>query len=397
MNLHEGKLFWPTTHDGQKFNSLDKDIECDITIVGGGMSGMLCAYFLSSEGYKVTLIEKNEIAEGSSSANTGLLQYSSDIMLHKLAEQIGEHDAFLFYDMCLKAMDSLLNLPESLRKESDLIARNSLYLASDKEGCIDLKNEYEMLKNYNFPVELIDSEKLMKDYNVKADLALITKRDAEINPYKFIYALAKQSEQYDLEIYENTQALEINYGESKHRVKTENGNIETKVIILATGYEGDKYNVIKKGELNRTFAIATEPLDSFPWNDQSMIWETATPYLYARMTADNRIIAGGLDQETDELVKDQNFILNKGKKILEQLSEYVPGLDTKVEFVWEAVFGESSDELPFIGEDPEQERLYYCLGFGGNGTVYSMAGAKIITDLLQNRKNPYSEIVKLDR
>ena len=103
-----------------------------------------------------------------------------------------------------------------------------------------------------------------------------------------------------------------------------------------------------------------------------MIWETATPYLYARMTADNRIIAGGLDQETDELVKDQNFILNKGKKILEQLSEYVPGLDTKVEFVWEAVFGESSDELPFIGEDPEQERLYYCLGFGGNGTVYSV-------------------------
>ena len=397
MNLHEGKLFWPTTHKGQKFNRLDKDIKCDITIVGGGMSGMLCAYFLSSEGYKVILIEKNEIAEGSSSANTGLLQYSSDIMLHKLAEQIGEHDAFLFYDMCLKAMESLLNLPKTLRTDSDLIARNSLYLASNKEGAVDLKKEYEMLKDYNFPVELIDSEKLMKEYNVKADLALITKKDAEINPYKFIYALAKQSEQYGLEIYENTQALEITYGDNVHEVKTENGKIKTKVIILATGYEGDKYNVIKKGELNRTFAIATEPLDSFPWKDQSMIWETATPYLYARMTADNRIIAGGLDQETDDLVKDENFILNKGKKILEQLREYVPGLDTNVEFVWEAVFGESSDELPFIGEDPKQERLYYCLGFGGNGTVYSMAGAKIITDLLKNRKNPYSEIVKLDR
>ena len=366
MNLHEGKLFWPTTHKGQKFNRLDKDVECDITIVGGGMSGMLCAYFLSSEGYKVILIEKNEIAEGSSSANTGLLQYSSDIMLHKLAEQIGEHDAFLFYDMCLKAMESLLNLPKTLRTDSDLIARNSLYLASNKEGAVDLKKEYEMLKDYNFPVELIDSEKLMKEYNVKADLALITKKDAEINPYKFIYALAKQSEQYGLEIYENTQALEITYGDNVHEVKTENGKIKTKVIILATGYEGDKYNNIKKGELNRTFAIATEPLDSFPWKDQSMIWETATPYLYARMTADNRIIAGGLDQETDDLVK-------------------------------EAVFGESSDELPFIGEDPKQERLYYCLGFGGNGTVYSMAGAKIITDLLKNRKNPYSEIVKLDR
>lgn len=397
MNLHEGNLFWPTTHQGQKFINLGKDRECDITIVGGGMSGMLCAYFLSSEGYKVILIEKNEIAEGSSSANTGLLQYSSDIMLHKLAEKIGEHDAFLFYDMCLKAMDSLLNLPKSLRTESDLIARNSLYLASDKDRSIDLKNEYEMLKNYNFPVELIDSEQLMREYNVKADSALITKRDAEINPYKFIYALARHSEKYNLEIYENTPSLEINYGEEMHEIITENGKIKTKAIILATGYEGDKYNVIKKGTLNRTFAIATKPLNSLPWNDQSMIWETATPYLYARMTADNRIIAGGLDHSTEDLVRDENFILNKGKKILEQLCEYVPGLDTQVAFAWEAVFGESSDELPFIGEDPKQNRLYYCLGFGGNGTVYSMAGAKIITDLLLKRDNPYSQIVKIDR
>lgn len=397
MDLHDGTLFWPTTYKAKDFESLTEDSECDVLIIGGGMSGMLCAYKLSNEGYKVILVEKNGIAEGSSSANTGLLQYSSDIMMYKLAQEIGEEKAFLFYDMCLKAMRDFDNLPKALKDASDLIMRDSLYLASTEDDVKDLKNECEMLKKYNFPVEFLSEQELLIRHNIKAPAALKTMKDAEINPYKFIYSLARFSQAENLSIFENTEAIKMNYKKEMHEVNTKNAIIKSKYVILATGYEGDRYKEIKKGDLNRTYAIATKQLDSLPWNDHSMIWETATPYLYARMTIDNRIVAGGLDQHSQTINHDKNYINRKGKEILEQLKEFIPNLETEVEYVWEAIFGESTDEMPFIGEDPHQERLFYCLGFGGNGTVYSMAGANIISDLLKNKNNPYSEIVKVNR
>lgn len=397
MDLLGGKLYWPTTHQGQTYKSLNIDTECDITLVGGGMSGMLCAYYLSLEGYKVILVEKDSIAHGSSSANTGLLQYSSDIMLHKLAKQIGEEKAYLFYEMCLQAMTDFRDLPETILKASDFFTRNSLYLASDENAVLDLELEYQILKKYNFPVLFLDERDLKKDYDINAPAALLTKRDADVNPFKLIYALAKNADKDNLTIYENTKANKINYNKDFVEVVTENATIKSKYIILTTGYEGNKYEAITKGDLNRTYAIATNQLDNLPWNDKSMIWETASPYLYARLTKDNRIIAGGLDENTDSVSYDYDFILKKGKEIIKKLKKFAPDLDVDIEYAWNAVFGESKDEMPFIGQDQDEGRLFYCLGFGGNGTVYSMAGAKIIIDILGHKDNPYIDVVKIKR
>ena len=93
------------------------------------MSGNLAAYILAKRGHKVSLIEKNRLAMGSSSANTGLLQYSSDIIVQKLAKDIGEENAILFYKMCLEAMNSLTDLNKNLNLETDYILKDSIYYA----------------------------------------------------------------------------------------------------------------------------------------------------------------------------------------------------------------------------------------------------------------------------
>lgn len=396
MKLYDGKLFWPTTTNTKEFKSLDTDVYCDITIIGGGMSGILCGYYLSIAGYKVVLIEKDKLGTGSSSANTGLLQFSSDILLSELSKEIGEKDAYLFYEMCYKAMEDFKNLPEDILKASDFYSRDSIYYASKHNDVNKILAEYVALKKHNFPVEYLNSKQLSKRYNIEKYAALLTGGDGEINPYKFIHAIA-ETKNSNLAVYENTKANNINCSQKEIVVSCDKAKITSNYIILATGYKGNDYPQIKKGKLNRTFAIATNKLDKLPWNDKSLIWETARPYLYARMTDDNRIIAGGLDQEISTIVDDEYYIFLKGQEILGQLKKAIPSLDANVEYAWNAIFGESLDNLPFIGVDPKDKRCFYCLGFGGNGTVYSMAGAKIIKDLIENKSNPYAHLVKLDR
>ena len=108
MKLYEGNTYWDqTVQEPIHFGRLAGPVKTDVLIVGGGMSGSLCAYVLSSHGMVVTVVEKNEIGKGSSVANTGLLQYRSDKMLCEFADAIGEEKARLFYQMCLEVMNEL--------------------------------------------------------------------------------------------------------------------------------------------------------------------------------------------------------------------------------------------------------------------------------------------------
>lgn len=85
MKLHTGNLYWPANTEPISLK-IDNNIreKSDVLVVGSGMSGALASYELSKNGYKVTLIEQNRIASGSTSANTGLIQYMSDQGVKKI-------------------------------------------------------------------------------------------------------------------------------------------------------------------------------------------------------------------------------------------------------------------------------------------------------------------------
>ena len=92
--LISGTTYWNKGKDDFHLPPLTNDLETDVLIIGAGMSGTLCAYVLSQvEGLRITMVDTLQVAEGSSSANTGLLQVSSDTMLHEFMETIGEDKA----------------------------------------------------------------------------------------------------------------------------------------------------------------------------------------------------------------------------------------------------------------------------------------------------------------
>ena len=209
MKLYEGNMYWPTTKKSIKYDSLNENIDTDIAIIGAGMSGILCGYELAKRGHEVVLVEAEEIAKGSSSANTGLLQYSSDKMLYEFIDELGKENAVLFYRMCHEAMKDLKALSEKLPERGDFVTRKSLYLASKIEDITKLKKEYKALLENDFPVEYIDRKALETDYGIKGTEALLTKEDAEVNPYKFILEISEEAVRLGLDIFENSKVLDI--------------------------------------------------------------------------------------------------------------------------------------------------------------------------------------------
>lgn len=398
MELHNGTLFWPTTITKPTHHNPEIQPHYDAIIVGAGMSGILTAKALLDEGLKVAILENHEIGSGSTSANTGLLQFSNDIQLHELTDLIGEEDASRFYKLCYEALDYLEEIAVTLPDNADFIRRPSICYASKKGDAKKLEKECEALVKHGLPAEYWNELVVQNRLPFEAAGALYTENDAEINPYKFVVSLAEQLKARGLDIFENTFANIIENEGTHIIIRTMNGDFNTSRLVYTTGYERLPYGKMKGADINRSYAIVTEPKPEFEgWYKKALMWETARPYLYFRMTVDNRIVFGGLDEGKAKPTKNETKLDFMADKLLEQLHELIPNESFTAPFKYCATFGESEDHLPFIGQHPNEPNHYYLLGFGGNGTVYSMLGSKILADLIMNRPNDDARIVTLDR
>lgn len=256
-----------------------------------------------------------------------------------------------------------------------------------------------MLKKYEFPIEYLEENKIYQTYGFKKHAAIRTSNDAEVNPQKLVVSLIKEASQCsNVKVFEKTEVQNPHYQDGYWLFNSGTAIIRAKHVVYATGYELDTLTRSMDTKLNRTYVVVTNPISSFQqWKDRCLIWETKRPYFYMRTTFDGRIIAGGLDEETMEAPKDARILEAYANKLLARIKEHFPRFQLRADYVYGATFGESEDGIPFIGEDPKRKKLYYCLGFGGNGTVYSAFGSTIIKDLITKGEHPDADLVRLDR
>lgn len=393
MKLTNGQLFWPETTDSFDVVNTVTRSHYDTIIIGGGMSGALCAYELTKRGLTVLVIDQRNFACGSTSANTGLLQYSNDIMLSDLIDQIGETEAVRFYNMCVEAMTDLTTLAKNLQHDTDYIERPSIYYASTDEDVPRLQRNYEALKKHGFAAEYWDETEMGKHLPFTKKAALKTYGDAEVNPVKFVQAVLMES---NAQLLANCFVDQVESVDDIVRVTTSFGEFTASSVIHATGYETPVEGRRNGANINRSYVVVTEPVDLSSWYERALIWETAHPYLYMRTTVDNRVVIGGLDEEISTPPSEEKNAQH-AETLLKKAASLFPHLDLKPAYIYGATFGESQDNLPFIGEHEMMRGQYYLLGYGGNGTVYSMIGAKILADLIQRIPNADAAIVKLGR
>lgn len=400
MKLHNGTLYWPTTNSIELLVKSPKQPkkQYDVIVIGGGMSGCLTAYKLMKRGLSVAILEQRNFGHGSTAANTGLLQYSNDIMLSELIQQIGEKEAVRFYQLCFEALDDIENIVNLLPHDVDFVRRPSIYYASDETDVKKLRTEYETLYMNHFPCEFWDESTLSFYMPFKKPAALVTFRDAEINPLKFITSLLSYLQDQGVDLFEETVVTDTSYENQLVQLKTTTHLFQARDVVYTIGYE-KKQNAKKEDTIfNRSYVMVTKPINSNThWHEKAMIWETKRPYLYLRTTPEGAIMVGGMDENISEASVDEKVLANCAEKLLKQTQSLFPHLELEVDCCYASTFAESKDQLPFIGAHPTKQHHYYLLGYGGNGTVYSALGSKIISDLIAGRKNDDVHIVSPKR
>ncbi|WP_324655885.1 NAD(P)/FAD-dependent oxidoreductase [Bacillus cereus] len=391
MDLQKGKLYWNTTFSNTpSYPRLDEDIKCDVLIIGAGSSGAQSAYYLSESDLNIVIVDKRKVGHGSNLTNTALIQYLGDKMFFELVNTFGEEYAVKHMKLCEQAINDIEYADQNLPYCSDFKRRDSLYYASYEEDIKKLEKELYYLHKHDFKAAWLSEQQIGQRYPFKKRAAIYTYNDGEINPYKFTHGLLEQASNKGVHIYEDTEIVGKKLEKECAIFYTKEGNsITANKVIVAAGYEGLEFKKEKNATLISSYAIVTNPVEDLSsWYKRTLIWETARPYIYMRTTADNRIIIGGLDEDTNIAQERDSKLIHKKEKLVNEFNKLFPNITVEPEFYLSAFYGGTHDGLPIIGMYEEFPNCHFIYAYGDNGLVYSMVLSKIVRDIIINGSSP---------
>ncbi|MCO5242145.1 MAG: FAD-binding oxidoreductase [Chitinophagaceae bacterium] len=391
MDLKSNEPFWLVKNGlPATYPSLKEDAKCDVLVVGGGITGSLIAHQCVRDGYKTILADKREIANGSSSATTSMLQYEIDTPLHELIGKVGEKGAVASYEACSKSIDQLGKVAQQVRSKAGFRKKDSLYFAALKKDVEGLKKEFDARKKAGFAVKWMEAEDIVKKYDLHETYGgILSKQGGSVDAFMLVHEILAYNQKRGLQVYDRTELTGVKYGSRTNEVALSTGAIiRCKKIVYCVGYESASMIKEKFVDLISTYAIVSEvaPAVSRKYKDV-LIWNTADPYVYMRTTDDGRMLIGGEDEEFRNPPKRDALIGKKEQKLLKSFAKYLPGVPFRSDFAWAGTFGETKDGLPYIGEHKAFKNSYFVLGFGGNGITFSVTGMEMVSDWLKGKKH----------
>lgn len=383
----------------KKYEYLFEDINTDVIIVGGGVTGSILGYYLSKNNINCVILEKNILGYGSTSITTALLQYELDQTARSLEEYTQYDKIIQSYNLGIKALEEIDEFIKEYGNKCDYKKRDTLLYTGKKCEIEEIKQEYEIRKKNGFDVRFIDEENNPFSFELKAGVYSIN-GGAELDPYKFTHELIEVGTNLGLRVYENTEVVKIKYEENKVEVETKYGyKVSGKVIVVATGYDTGLFSDRKFGNTSITFNVATKPLKRMEgYYKNVLIRDNKDPYNYFRTTFDNRIIGGGEDVEF--LVNIENEKVSKEKyEIIEsnikRMFHHIPDIEFEYEYC--GAFTSTQDNLGFIGKDPKNSRLWFDLGYGANGILFAVLGGMMLSKLYKGIEDENLRLFRIGR
>ena len=381
------------------YMSLDKNISTDVAIIGAGISGALAAYYLRNTGLSIAVFDRRHVGMGSTAASTAFLQYEIDTPMTELCKHVGEKHAVKSYRLCRKAIYDIEKITNGLKPALDFHIRPSLQYASFRKHKERLYNEYKFRLKYGFKVDWLEPEDVQKKFGFDAPGAIFSKDGGEVDAYLLTHALLKAFHTRGHGVFNNTNISRIVNGKKIITLHTDTGlAVRVRKLIIACGYESTKYVPKKIADIYSTYAMVSEPIaQKYLWHENSLVWETATPYMYFRIVSGNRVLIGGKDDKFYNPAVRDSRIKRKTEMLQHSFLKKMGNIPLKPDFSWAGAFAVTKDGLPYIGSLPGKPNTFFALGFGGNGITFSAIAAGIIRDMLLNRRNNNAHLFDFNR
>ena len=370
---------WGKYIDNVKFEKLNRNIETDVLVIGGGITGLTTLYYLKDYN-SICLVEANRIGTGVTKNTTGKLTFLQGAVYEELESNLNYDNACKYLESQIEAIKLAKTIIEKEKIDCDLEKVSSFVYALDENEANKLKREKRIIESNKIKVhEHIGSDQTYQ-YAISVDDTYV------FNPIKYLNSLKQILK--NKQIFEETTITKIKFIDGDYHCFSASGKIIAKKIIIACHYPFFliPFFLPSKSYIEKSYLIAYK-VDK---NEYSSGITVSNPGFSFRYYQDKENIYKICLASSHNTAIKQN-----DKKNFENVKElfHIPEKDIVAK--WSNVDIMTGDKLPFIGEI--QNNLYLATGFNTWGMTNGILSAKILSDIILSKQNAYINFFKTNR
>ncbi len=355
---------WAKTAKPYNFDTLKNDIKTDVLIIGGGITGVLCGYMLKNAGVDCVVVEANQICSGITNNTTAKITCQHGLIYDKLINKYGLEKAQLYFEANSAAVNQYKDMCQKI--ECDYSECDSYVYSLNSRQKIE--KEAEALNKIGCDAVFAQTTQL--PFEVKGAVGI--KNQAQFNPLKFAYAVAKQ-----LPVYQNTKVTEL----TPIGAKTNCGFIKAQKIIVATHFPFiNKHGAyFAKMYQHRSYVVALDANSDI----RNMYVDEAQKGMSFRRYGELLLVGGG-SHRTGK--KGGNW-----NELVDFANRYYPNALEVCR--WATQDCMTLDGIAYIGQYAKNTpNLYVATGFNKWGMTSSMVAATVLADMVQGKQNKYASV-----
>lgn len=362
---------WKEVVEISNYNRLDKDIETDVLIIGGGMTGINTFYQLRNSSLKVLLVEQNKIGHGVTVNSTGKLTYMQNSLYEKIIKSFDKDVALKYLNSQKEAIDLGVNIINKEGIDCNLLKAPSYVYANDEEEVKKLNEVKKFLEDNN--IEVIEGHSDLIKYK-----SMIGVEDTYIfHPLKYINGLVEKLDKNC--IYENTSIQKIEEVDNSYICITDKDyKIKAKLVVIASHYPYFNLPFLFpiKGSLEKSYLSASK----YKKDNISLI-KYDKPIISIRSYLDYLLYLSNSHSNNSKVNDKENYL--ELKKKLNDI-----GLDP--EYMWSNTDIMTNDGLPYIGKI--KDNMLMGTGYNTWGMTNGILAGKILADIILGNDNKYIDL-----
>lgn len=371
------KSYWEeTSNEKLNLEKLTKNINCEIVVVGGGYTGLLCAInLIENYNLDVILIEAGKIGWGASSRNGGFCSFPPiKTSFKKLQKIYGKEETKRFFRNAVEGSNYTKDIISNYNIDCDVTGESNFIVAHHPNKFKQIKEQAEVYKSeFGIETEIYSKEEFNKFGHGGNEQfgALSYKPGFAINPLKFVNGITKYALSKKLKIFEHTLVDKINKNNGYYTLKSKEGSVKAKKVVVATNgfyQEGLVPQLNSRilpviSNIIVTRKLTDKEIDLHNFKTFSPIVNTKNLLYYYRKLPDNRILFG---TRGDYIGSDQSNL--DRAKIMEKFFKNIfpDWVSISIDYNWRGLIAMSQKLTPSIGKI-ENEEIYYGFGYHGVG------------------------------
>lgn len=378
--------YWLATVSMPGFGKLDRDLETDVAVVGGGIAGITTAYLLAKEGRWVVLVTAGKLLNGTTGYTTAKLTAQHDLIYDEYIGHFGEERAKRYYEANMEALKFVRQIAEEEGIDCDLVEEDAYIYTNDEWKVQSIEKEYQAYERLGIPGSLEKSVPLP----VPSLRAVVMKGQARFHPVPYLKHLAESFVRMGGQIFEDTTVDKIEEnGDGSIKVTAEEGKtIACRDAVSCSHFPiPDSAFYFARLHPEASYAIAARAPGELP---RGMYISADKPNRSVRTITyggEKLLLIGGESHKVGQ--KEPGF---KHYEALEDFARTTFGA-TDIVYRWSAQDFETTDKLPYVGRvSKDKLHIYTATGFRKWGMTTSVVAARILTDMIVSRNNRYADL-----